>query len=136
MTPQGARLSNDELLDRARVAANGATILRVSPPRQSDDPFAANYAVAAGFNTGRTLYLDPYRGAVLPSRVPVIEANNVIKGLHLGDFGGVFVKIIYTLTGLMPMGLFVTGFWLWARNKRKKRARVETAAPLRETVGV
>ena len=136
VVPNGPRLSNDELLDRARVAAAGIAISRVSLPQTPDAPFAANYAVGTGFATGRTLYLNPYNGEVLPSKMPVVEANNVIRGLHLGDFGGVFVKIIYTLTGLMPLGLFVTGFWLWARKKFKKRARLATAANVRETVEV
>lgn len=138
IVPSGKRLSNDALLDKARVAAAGAAIVRVSLPRKLGEPFTADYAVGAGFNTGRTLHLDPYSGKVLPSKTPVVETNNVIRGLHLGDFGGVLVKIIYTLTGLMPLVLFVTGFWLWARKKfkEKKRSSVETAAPIRETVEV
>ena len=136
VVPRGARLSNNELLGRARAAANDAAITRVSLPGENDEPFVANYAVATGFNTGRTLYLDPYSGAVVPSKTPDVEANNVIRGLHLGDYGGVFIKIIYTLVGLMPLGLFVTGFWLWARKKFKLRARVASAAPVRETVEV
>ena len=136
IVPNGARLSNDELLDKARVAADGAAITRVSLPVETDDLFVANYAVAAGFNTARTLNLDPYNGTVLPLKAPEIGANNVIRSLHLGDFGGVSIKIIYTMTGLMPPGLFVTGFWLWARKKlkAKKRVRVATAAPVRETI--
>ena len=136
VVPNGALLSNDVLLDKARDAANGAAITRVSLPRKPDEPFVANYAVATGFNAGRTLYLDPYSGAVMPSETPAVEASNVIKSLHLGNFGGVLIKLIYTLAGLMPLGLFVTGFWLWARKKFKKRARVETVALMRETVEV
>ena len=136
VTPNGARLSNDELLDRARVVAAGAAVTRVSLPGKNDDPFVANYAVAAGFNSGRTLSINPYNGEVLPSKAPVVEANNVIRGLHLGDFGGVLIKIIYTLTGLMPLGLFITGFWLWARKKFKSRARERTSASVSETASV
>ena len=136
VVPSGARLSNDALLKKARVVVGNAAISRVSLPREPSDPFVANYAVAVGFNSGRTLYLDPYKGAVLPSETPLVEANNVIRGLHLGDYGGILVKVLYTLTGLMPLGLFVTGFWLWARKKWKKRARVASATPRRETVEV
>ena len=132
----GARLSNDALLDKARAAAKGYAVTRVTPPLQPDAPFVANYAVASGFATGRTLYLDPYSGVVLPSKAPEVGANNVIRGLHLGDFGGVLVKILYTLSGLMPVGLFATGAWMWARKKSKKRARLASAPPIRETVEV
>lgn len=123
VTPQGTRLSADELLDKARTATDGYAITRVTLPQKPDAPFAASYALANGFATGRTIYLNPYNGEVLSSKTPRVNANNVIRGLHLGDFGGIAVKILYTLSGLMPLGLFVTGTWLWARKKLKSRTR-------------
>lgn len=132
----GQRLSNDALPDKARASLPNTQISKVSVPQKPDAPFATNYAVGAGFNTSRTLCLDPYSGAVLRSKAPIVEANNVIRGLHLDDFGGVLIQILTTLTGLMPMGLFITGAWLWARKKFKNSKRVATVADVRETVEV
>ncbi len=42
------------------------------------------------------------------------------KVLHLGEFGGVFSKLLYTFAGLMPPGLFITGVLMWWRKKRAK----------------
>lgn len=39
--------------------------------------------------------------------------------LHVGNFGGVVVKILYVIIGLAPGLLAITGFLLWWRRKRK-----------------
>lgn len=40
--------------------------------------------------------------------------------LHVGNFGGIAVKILYVIVGLTPGLLSVTGFMLWWRRNRKK----------------
>ena len=39
--------------------------------------------------------------------------------LHIGNFGGIALKILYIIIGLTPGLLSVTGFLLWRRRKRK-----------------
>lgn len=39
--------------------------------------------------------------------------------LHVGNYGGLPVKILYVLIGLAPSLLSITGFLLWWRRKRK-----------------
>jgi uncharacterized iron-regulated membrane protein len=41
--------------------------------------------------------------------------------LHAGKFGGPIVKGLYSLLGLTPAALSITGFLLWWRRKRKSR---------------
>lgn len=48
-----------------------------------------------------------------------------IYQLHIGNFGGIFLKIFYVLIGLTPGFLSVTGAMLWL--KRKKKIRPEQA---------
>ncbi|NBW72242.1 MAG: PepSY domain-containing protein, partial [Flavobacteriia bacterium] len=47
--------------------------------------------------------------------------ENVIYSLHYANYGGIFVKIIYSilalLSGLMP----ITGFILWRRRTKKQK---------------
>jgi len=48
--------------------------------------------------------------------------------LHRGTFGGVFIKIIYSLVGIAPLGLGITGITMWAlkrRNKIKKQKKLQ-----------
>lgn len=47
-----------------------------------------------------------------------IEAT--VYPLHVGNYGGVLVKLLYVIIGLSPGVLSITGFFLWARRKRKK----------------
>ncbi|PEJ58571.1 hypothetical protein CN601_16390 [Bacillus sp. AFS017336] len=53
------------------------------------------------------------------------------QSLHRGTYGGVFVKTIYALVGIAPLGLGITGITMWAlkrRNKAKKMKKLQKAA--------
>jgi len=61
----------------------------------------------------------------------------LVEDLHRGTFGGLWSKLFYCLTGLMPLGLLITGVWMWWRKKwskiskaRRKKAAKETATGL------
>lgn len=45
----------------------------------------------------------------------------LVYPLHFGDFGGFTLKILYSIFGLIPGVLGVTGFLIWMRKKRKKK---------------
>lgn len=49
-----------------------------------------------------------------------VEAS--FYALHIGSYGGLAIKILYTTIGLTPGLLSVTGFLLWWRRKRKHRS--------------
>ncbi|PQV65113.1 putative iron-regulated membrane protein [Abditibacterium utsteinense] len=124
ITPQGTLLSNDALLDLARRAVPQYEITRIQPAPSPDAAFVGSYSLPVGFATSQSISLNPYSGAVLKAReTETANANQVVRGLHLGDFGGAFIKIIYTLTGIMPLGLFVSGLWLWARKKLRTKTK-------------
>jgi len=55
------------------------------------------------------------------------------QSLHRGTFGGVFIKIIYSLVGIAPLGLGITGITMWAlkrknKNKNKKQKKLQQIA--------
>lgn len=53
------------------------------------------------------------------------------ESLHRGTFGGMFVKIIYALVGIAPLGLGITGITMWAlkrKNKVKKINKLQQTA--------
>lgn len=116
------RLSPDALLQIARQAVPGYEITRVQLPQRPDQAFRASYSVTTGFATSRSLFLDPYTGKVLPSPAPDADYNAVVRGLHFGNFAGAPMKLIYTVTGLMPLGLFVTGLVMWWKRLASQRA--------------
>ena len=47
--------------------------------------------------------------------------------LHFGRFGGLHIRVLWTVLGLVPAVLFVTGFIMWwTRVVRRRRALVST----------
>jgi uncharacterized iron-regulated membrane protein len=55
--------------------------------------------------------------------------------LHFGRFGGLGVRVLWVLLGLLPAALFVTGFVMWwARVVRPARARLANSTVARRAV--
>ncbi|HEU4618233.1 MAG TPA: PepSY-associated TM helix domain-containing protein, partial [Gammaproteobacteria bacterium] len=48
--------------------------------------------------------------------------------LHFGRFGGLGIRVLWTVLGLLPAVLFVTGFMVWWRRVVRKRLRAGGAA--------
>lgn len=46
------------------------------------------------------------------------KLNGTILALHIGDFGGFFVKLIYCIIGLTPGFLSISGFIMWQKRRR------------------
>lgn len=45
--------------------------------------------------------------------------------LHFGRFGGLWVRVLWVVLGLLPAALFVTGFIVWLRRIRNKPAQAQ-----------
>lgn len=80
-----------------------------------------------------TVYFDKFTGELLfnwRSGTHASLGDGVvywISLLHFGTFGGVGVKILWTVLGLAPVVLFVTGSLMWwNRVLSKKWARLKT----------
>lgn len=126
VTPHGRRLTDDALMERARAALPGTHFTFVACPLKPESPFQVHFEnEGLGFLRAGTLNLDPYSGQVLSverdSQASIGHRTmGVIEDLHVGLFGGVWTKILYTLAGFMPLGLFITGVLMWWRKKRAK----------------
>lgn len=46
------------------------------------------------------------------------KVDTMFFPLHVGNYGGILVKIIYVIIGLTPAVLSITGFMLWIRRKK------------------
>lgn len=68
--------------------------------------------------TGELLSINRFSDKPLAER---LEAT--FFPLHVGNFGGIPVKVLYVITGLAPGLLSVTGFLLWWRGVRKPRRK-------------
>lgn len=129
---RGARLHDDELVRRAKVANIGMTLTGVSRPTKKDAPFSAFFEnPTPGFLGGSHLDLDPYTGKVLRferdrDASPGHKVITLSNDLHFGLFGGVATKLLYTVAGILPLGLFITGVWMWWRKKARRNKNTST----------
>jgi uncharacterized iron-regulated membrane protein len=135
---RGKQLPIDELVKRAKAALPRNTLLFVSEPRRPGQPFQTSFDPIS-FNNGLVLF-DPYTGEILDANgltfTPGAMTMKVVGDLHYGWFGGNWSKFFYSLTGFMPLGLFITGVWMWinkkrgqAKNKAKRQSKAAAEAP-------
>jgi uncharacterized iron-regulated membrane protein len=118
-----------QAIDAAQRLDPGRFVARVVLPSSERAPFLVLFAAAQPTPTGpgslSSIYLDRYS----LERLPEITANQSLGDviltwltpLHVGNFGGLPVKIAWLILGLAPPVLFVTGFitW-WTRVVRRK----------------
>jgi uncharacterized iron-regulated membrane protein len=75
---------------------------------------------------GNHVYLEASTGRVLTVSILAKQplATRIFAAfspLHYGEFGGIPVKSVWALFGLMPSILLVTGFMTWWRPRQRKR---------------
>ncbi|HSY48056.1 MAG TPA: PepSY-associated TM helix domain-containing protein [Thermoanaerobaculia bacterium] len=118
VTPEGARLSEQTLVDRirGRLASDGSAV-RIEEIRMAGDQSSQLFALT----DGRMMFVNPYTGAVLgttdhPSKVAVFVGwvHQLHVRLLAGDWGERLVEIATTgVFFLVP-----TGVYLWWEKKR------------------
>ena len=124
-SPEAARLSVDALLARAREAQPGAAITTVTMRSGASEPVAIGLAGApgAGPGGGRTIFIDPYSGAVLgEGSKGTRDFFRAITDWHrwLGAHGS-SRNAARAITGAANLGfLFIvaSGIYLWWPRKR------------------
>jgi uncharacterized iron-regulated membrane protein len=128
------------LIDRAVAEVPDQHVARVIPPATGDAPFLVVFSPVAPTPLGpvpfTSVYLDQHSGEVL--RVPSTERSfgdlvmTWVVPLHVGNFGGLPVRVAWLVLGLSPPLLFVTGFAMWwtrvVRPRWSASRRPEAAA--------
>lgn len=124
-----------DLVDRARRHAPGLHVARVVTPFDDKAAFLVMLSRVRPAPPGADLtpvYLDQYTGALLAEAAPSARtAGDVIMAwvapLHVGNFAGNGVRVLWLVLGLAPPVLFVTGFTMWwTRVVRPRWLRVST----------
>ena len=128
------------LIDEAQRHAPGQHVARVVVPSSERAAFLVQFSPVRPTPLGADLdsvYLDQYSGVRLAtSAAPVRTAGDLVMAwvapLHVGNFGGLGVRLAWLVLGLAPPLLFVTGFTMWwTRVVRTRWVRVQTAAEAR-----
>jgi uncharacterized iron-regulated membrane protein len=118
------------LVDRARGHAPGQFVARVVLPVNEAAAFLVMFSPVRPTPLGADLtavYLDQYTGEVLtPAGSSGRTAGDVIMAwvapLHIGNFGGNGVRLLWFVLGLAPPLLFATGFTMWWTRVVRPRA--------------
>jgi uncharacterized iron-regulated membrane protein len=113
-------LSWRTLVDEARRHAPNQHVARVVVPSSEKAAFLVQFSPDRPTPLGAELnavYLDQYSGVMLPMAAPARTAGDVIMAwvgpLHVGNFGGMGIRVAWLVLGLAPPLLFVTGFVMW-----------------------
>lgn len=119
----------DLLFQSAQAALPNGEITHLFPSKKPDSPFRVivkdpGSTEHSGF---AQILVDPTTARVvqvLDERQPKggRQIMALVTPLHYAEFGGFLVRVLYTLAGLMPLFLFVTGAWKW-NAKRSGRAK-------------
>ena len=124
-SPQGRHaLPWNDLIARARRVQPDRHLARVVIPTSERDPFLVMFSPSASRAAGATLrsiYLDQYSGDVLAeSTAAQRTAGDIVMAwmapLHVGNFAGTGVRIVWTVVGLAPGVLLVSGAVMWWRR--------------------
>jgi uncharacterized iron-regulated membrane protein len=108
----------------AILPQNDKASIRVLGYATSANPFYNGFSSYVNFNSdGSVLKVHDIRHASLSER-----AEMMLKELHFGQFGGIWIKVIYCLGGFTPAILSITGFVLWWKRRRKKLTSIARAA--------
>jgi uncharacterized iron-regulated membrane protein len=132
----------DVIVEKARAALPHNPLVSIRAPRRPGQPYLAGYQFVR--ITSGDVPFDPYTGERLATSTeaafgrplsPGTTVMGAIFHLHYGWYAGYLSKVLYCLTGFMPLSLFITGVWMWLQKKRgqsKNRARAAVRArPLR-----
>jgi uncharacterized iron-regulated membrane protein len=109
------------LVDIARQhAPAGGHVARVVLPSTPTAPFLVMFSDVSPTPLGAMLtpvYLDQYTGALLTAPSATTTVGDTIMAwvapLHVGNFAGNGVRLLWMLLGLAPALLFVTGLTMW-----------------------
>lgn len=126
------------MVEKARAALPNNRLVSIRAPRRPGEPFRAAYELVR--ITSGDVPFDPYTGerqssdgeaAFGRSASPGTTTMGAVFHLHYGWFGGNWTKTLYCLTGFVPLGLFITGVWMWIHRK-KGQAKVRAQAMQRK----
>lgn len=126
----------DNLAQKAHSEIPGFTLMGIRPPRAENGPvlFLGNAGESLLFGEyGTSVSLTPDSGKVVKkvifSQASASEKwNAAVKPLHFGNFGGIPLKVLYSLLGLTPGALALSGILIWYRRKWLSRQKKLQAA--------
>lgn len=98
-----------ELLDRVRAAHPDEPVARVNLAREADQP----HEVWLGPPAERLVYVDPYRGTILGSRLPTSYVMGWVFYFHTHLLAGERGEAVVGIAGVVLLLLGLSGLYVW-----------------------
>jgi uncharacterized iron-regulated membrane protein len=115
-----------EYLNISRAAVNGAELTELRLPKSPKDPINVRFRVASDLgNIGRNEISIDAAGRVLGIRRIADESAGAriqasFTPIHYGENGGIAIRAVWSLAGVAPTLLFITGILVWFRKKPRR----------------
>jgi len=84
------------------------------------NPLNSEYASSVTFNRNSGEHMSSYDIRTAPFLSVFLDS---FRPLHFGLFGGMAVRVLWCVVGLMPLILSFTGVYMWFVRRKKKRAK-------------
>jgi len=131
---ENSQINFDRVISAAESSLDNAEITFIYLPLDTGQPVTVRLRMDHELHpNGRSYaYVHPENYQVLGT-APASESTaaakimNLMYPLHIGSFGGIILKIMYTITGLAPAMLTITGFFIWFTRSRRKKKRRRTS---------
>lgn len=115
----------DALAVKAKATIPDYTIMAIRPPRTAGGPVlflgnAGEPLIFGEFGTTISLSADSAKVVkqTLFTNAPLsVKWDAAVKPLHFGNYGGIPLKVLYSLLGLTPGALALSGILIWYRRK-------------------
>jgi uncharacterized iron-regulated membrane protein len=122
--PGQSTLSITEILHIADTALPAAVTTRIRLPEQSNQVFKVHKKLLQEKSTtGHSqVVIDGYSGKILEIKNELHRSSheqvlNIFKKVHDGTFAGLPTRILYLLTGITPLMLLATGFFMYGYRR-------------------
>ena len=134
-----SRQNLDEILHQVNTVWTEAKTTFISLPLTPE----ATFKVRKKFpndphpNGVSTIYLDRYSGEILQadsvnSATLANRILNLLYPLHIGSYGGIYLRLVHAIAGLAPIVLFVTGVLMWRQRHLAKFYRKQASQQYEE----
>lgn len=135
-----SKVSLDRMLSQSREKIPGLQPVWIEFPHEKDHPFEVmgnirGWNFLLGEHSGKVMFnaksgdfekLEDVRDAGLWATV-----DEMLEPLHFGNFGGLPIKLLWSLGGITPGILTISGFLIWRARRRKKPTPAIAAATAR-----
>ncbi len=120
LRPGSSRRKIDDILRQADTVLSGAEPTFISLPLAPEATFKVRKKLPDDPhpNGNITIYIDQYSGEILrtdSANSASLSARilNSLYPLHIGSYGGIYLRLAHAIAGLAPILLFVTGALRW-----------------------